>query len=94
MGPLIHVAAPPLTFGTVRRQRCAWCGALIDEYDLASIAAPVERDAEGNIIPFEGPGAWVGLVAVDGGHRWAVDDPADGRAPESSCMERLPVDPA
>ena len=37
---IIHVAGTPVTFGSITRQRCCWCGALIQERDLARISRP------------------------------------------------------
>lgn len=91
MAEIVHVAGPTLTYDTVRRQRCLWCGALIDEYDLSRIARPLEPDEDpDNPKPWE-PGHWEGLVAVDGNMRWSIDEPPDGKAPERSCMRLLPA---
>jgi hypothetical protein len=88
---LVHVAGPQITFGSVQRQRCAWCGALIVEHDLASVGVQVQEgeSAEHAMEGFR-RSRWEGLVAVDGNVKWAVDEPADGQAPERSCMRLLP----
>lgn len=52
----VHVAAPTVMVGTLRRQRCAWCGALIDEVDLANVARPLEP-GEDPAVPWE-PAKW------------------------------------
>jgi hypothetical protein len=93
----VHIAGPTLTVGTVRRQRCVWCGALLDEHDLAMIARPLEpgEDPE-NPEPWE-PGAWEvgGLVRTSGtfprvGEAIEAERHDDGsgafRIPEDSCM--------
>lgn len=94
---LVHLAAPPVRVGDVIRQRCAWCGALIDEYDLSRTAVALEPgqdddDARRSLVDDAGNPArgWEGLVAVDthegAGAKWSVDDPADGKIPADSCM--------
>ncbi len=77
------------------RQRCAWCGALIDELDLDRLAIP---EGDPPLINEDGTprNRWAGLVAVDVQEgvitaKWAVDDPADGKIPGDSCMA---LDPA
>lgn len=95
---IIHFPAHMMSFGSVCRQRCAWCGALIQERDLAAIAMPEEdRAAERRGKPIEADevGWWSGLVAISGTNPVmlrAVDDPPDGKAPERSCMVVLPQD--
>ncbi|MET0604284.1 MAG: hypothetical protein ABW167_20025 [Baekduia sp.] len=68
----------------MRRQRCAWCGALIQGYDLSRIARPTEPGEDPDVA-WE-PAIWDGLVAVDGGAFWSVVDPEDGKIPPTSCM--------
>lgn len=86
---VIHVAGPTITVGSIRRQRCQWCGALIQEYDLARLSRPLEpgEDPE-SPEPWE-PGRWTGLVAISGTFpvmSRAVPEPEDGKVPEGSCM--------
>jgi hypothetical protein len=108
-GYLVHLAAPAVRAGDVVRQRCAWCGALLEERDLSRIAVALEpgEDPEGAVdrafVDEDGAprGGWRGLVALatagelPDGRRgsaalWAVDDPADGKIPEDSCMALPP----
>lgn len=93
---IIHFAGPVCTFGSISRQRCQWCGALIQERDLAAIAM-LEDDREperrGKPIEVEEIGWWSGLVAVSGTNPvvlLAVDELDDQQAPERSCMVVLP----
>jgi hypothetical protein len=95
---IIHFPAHMMQFGSICRQRCAWCGALIQERDLASIAM-LEADRapkrQGKPIDATEIGWWDGLVAVSGTNPVmlrAVDDPPDGKAPERSCMVLMPED--
>lgn len=95
-GEIIHFPAQMMRFGSVCRQRCAWCGALIQERDLDRIALrETERDPErrGKPLEAEEVGWWSGLVAVSGTNPvmlWAVEEPSDGLAPERSCMRLMP----
>lgn len=78
---IIHLAGPVITFGSVSRQRCSWCGALIDEKDITNIAVlETDRASERRgepLMPDEL--AWWevgGLVAVTGSNprmSYAVD---------------------
>jgi hypothetical protein len=90
---LVHWAGIAARAGSVIRQRCCWCGALIEEIDLERIAVQTTViggpavefvDAEGK--PKD---RWQGLVAISEGFptvKWAVDEPADGKIPADSCM--------
>jgi len=87
---LVHLAAPPIRAANIIRQRCAWCGALIQEYDLDRVAVP---DGQPSIVNEDGSptGGWEGLVAIDVCEgtvtaKWAVPDPEDGKIPADSCM--------
>lgn len=102
-GGLVHYVGPVVRIGPFRRQRCMWCGAIVDEVDLSRVAMPIpegkteeQARADGD---FEPPtwqvAAWVG---VDGGVRWverSVEDDAalgdDATTPERSCC-RLDVE--
>lgn len=44
-GQIIHIAAQPVLVGTHHRQRCAWCGAIIEDQDL-TMAARLLEDAD------------------------------------------------
>ncbi len=85
MAELIHIVLNDLTVGSVRRQRCAWCGELISEYDLANIAVQVDREGQPDDADLA-PGLWQGLVARDGAVSWSVPEPEDGKVPPTSCM--------
>lgn len=94
-GGLIHFAAAVLRFGTVIRQRCSWCGALIDEVDVANVAMPTAQLAPGETVESHfvykdgtPKQRWSGLVWVSEGFptvKWALDDSGD-EAPGQSCM--------
>lgn len=90
----VHIAGTVVSMGSLRRQRCSWCGALLQEYDLAAISRPLEpgEDPE-HPEPWE-PGAWAvgGLVRLSGTFPRvgeAVEpELKDGvpQAPEDSCL--------
>jgi hypothetical protein len=101
MSEIIHIAGPVVIFRSIQRQRCSWCGALIQEHDLARISRPLEPDEDpDNPEPWE-PGHWEvgGLVAMEGtfpAASWVVEpevEDGEAQAPELSCMLRLPEDP-
>ena len=76
MEPVVHVAGLVINLGGHLRQRCAWCGALLDDVELVLTAGRIATWPEG------------GLVAVDGGMRWTVQsDPL----PEGLCARLDPA---
>ena len=98
MSEIVHLAGPQITFDGVARQRCAWCGALIEERDLSNMAVATDSTASPEVQQEEANrvalGAWEGFVAVEGTfpvRKSAVDEPEDGKAPERSCMRLLPA---
>lgn len=94
--PIVHLAGPVITFGSLSRQRCSWCGALVEENDLARVGVlesdrPEER--RGQPLTVDDLSWWEGLVAVDdhAGVRVSTSvepEVRDGEpvAPERSCM--------
>lgn len=91
---LVHLAGPAITYDNVQRQRCVWCGALIDERDLSRMAVQVDPNASEEVQNEEATRAlelkWEGFVAVNGHVRWSLEWPNDDKAPERSCMRLLP----
>lgn len=42
--PVTHIAGPDITIeGRYLRQRCAWCGAVLLDYDLTLVAVPADQ---------------------------------------------------
>ena len=76
---LIHIAGSDVHVNSLLRQRCAWCGATLIDYDLDRIAVPEGQDPT--------PATWpVGaLVAVDGHASWTVDHEDGDPPPEGAC---------
>lgn len=94
---IIHLAGAQITFDGVIRQRCCWCGALIEEREPAMMAVAIDETAsqevQGEEVADVGRAHWEGFVAVAGTNpvaMWSVDEPEDGKAPERSCMRLLP----
>lgn len=82
---VIHIAGVHVQVGQQLRQRCAWCGAVLLDYDLASIAVPVGQDPT--------PATWPpgGLVLVDGSMSATVEHADGASLPDGSCGK---LDPA
>lgn len=90
MTAVVHIAGVDVEVhtraGALLRQRCSWCGAVLVDYNLAQVAAPVGQPGR--------PGTWpVGaLVAVDGAASWVEEarpGPFDG-LPDGACANLDP----
>lgn len=79
MTGIIHIAGSDVQVGSRLRQRCAWCGATLADYDLALIAVPEGQDPR--------PPTWgVGLlVEVDGPASFTVQHEDGADLPGNSC---------
>ena len=82
----IHIAAQPVQVGPQLRQRCAWCGAVLDDTDLSCVMAP--EDQANDLYPTWPVG---GLVAVDGGMKRTVAHEDGDVLPDECCAM---LDPA
>lgn len=86
MSGVVHIAGPDVRVGDQLRQRCAWCGALLQDYDLARLAVPVGQDPT--------PALWpVGeLVDVDflSGASWVVSLEEGEALPANACAQLDP----
>jgi hypothetical protein len=81
---LVHLAGETIRSGRLVRVRCAWCGALIDEVNLAEVPAshPASREDErGDPRPL-----WSGLVGVEGDLRVSLPELGDAPMPPGSCL--------
>ena len=84
MARKIHIAGFPVRVGNRKRQRCAWCGEVLMDYDLANVlVAPGSRDPEPAHFEL---GA---LVAVDGPGSWIVPHADGDRMPAGWCGSKL-----
>lgn len=79
MSGVVHIAGVDTHINHRLRQRCAWCGALLLDYDLANLAVPVGQDST--------PATWpVGeLVMVDGGLSATVPHVDGDPLPMDAC---------
>lgn len=79
MTAVIHIAGPDITIGCLLRQRCAWCGATLLDYNLHLVAVPVGQDPR--------PATWPpgDLIAVDGNASYSVDHEDGAPLPSGSC---------
>lgn len=79
MASITHVAGLPVTVGPRMRQRCAWCGAVLVDYDLSRLAVPEGQDPT--------PATWEAgaLVVVDGSASYLADGQGDDKLPADAC---------
>lgn len=77
-----HIVGLDITIGDrFMRQRCAWCGALLTDYDLANVAMMVTPED-----PNPRPSFWpAGAVVVHDGNMWYVVELDDGKLPDNCC---------
>jgi hypothetical protein len=85
LAPVTHIVGPEITIGGRRmRQRCAWCGAVLLDYDLANVAVQVEPGEQPEppaVYPY------LRLVRITGGGGFrlnAVLDDTD-QLPDDAC---------
>lgn len=76
---LVHIAGNDLQVGAQLRQRYAWCGAVLLDYNLDRIAVPEGQDPR--------PATWpVGdLIAVDGSLSYTVEHEDGQPLPAEAC---------
>jgi hypothetical protein len=57
---VVHIAGLDVQIGTRLRQRCAWCGAVLEDVDLANVMVPEGQNPR--------PPTWTPgeLVVIDG----------------------------
>jgi hypothetical protein len=79
MSGVVHIAGPDIQVGQQLRQRCAWCGAVLLDYDLTRVAVPVGQDPR--------PATWpVGaLIEVDGAMSSVREHEDGAQLPEGAC---------
>lgn len=79
MTPVVHIAGQAVLVGTIVRQRCAWCGAILIDCDTARIAVSEGQDPS--------PPTWTRaeLVAVDGNASYVVAHEDGADLPDGAC---------
>jgi|WetSurMetagenome_2_1015567.scaffolds.fasta_scaffold380522_2 hypothetical protein len=77
-----HFAGVEIQINTDLRQRCAWCGEMLIDYDLSRVAVPEGQDPR--------PSTWpVGsIVEVDGCLSYVVDHDDGSPLPADTCGEK------
>jgi hypothetical protein len=89
MNEVIHIAGLDVVVGTQLRQRCAWCGAIIDDKDLRGLAVALQPgETEAAPYPSWPIGALIGRMD---GATYVIDHP-DGEVLPDGCCAKL--DPA
>lgn len=86
---IVHIVGAPVRVGHQLRQRCAWCGALILDYDLTRLAVHTD---ELNPVGVE-PATWPAgdLVEVNGRVSVLVPHRNGSPLPAGACAS---IDPA
>ncbi len=84
MSAVVHIAAQWLQVGPFLRQRCAWCGATLIDYNLELVAVPAGQDPR--------PATWPAgeLVAVDGNASYVLDHRDGDQLPDGACARLDP----
>jgi hypothetical protein len=84
MTGVVHITGMYVRIENLLRQRCAWCGAVLIDYDLANVAVPEGQDPT--------PATWpVGeLVRVDGPMTAVVEHTDGDSLPEDACARLDP----
>lgn len=79
---MIHIAGSHVQIGDRLRQRCAWCGATLIDYELGRIMIPMDGPERPGP-----PATWaVGeLIAVDGSVSYVVGHRDGDPLPEGAC---------
>jgi hypothetical protein len=88
---MIHFAGIGIRIGNLVRQRCSWCGELIEDFDLSLIMVRLKEDGS----PGEGPRPWAegALVSVEkrgGGvtQKVVVGHVGDESIPAGTCAQK------
>lgn len=86
---IVHIAGLDVRSGDQYRQRCAWCGAILEDVDLSRIAVAIDPDNPDALpapFPRWAQGALV-AVADGGGVKWVVEQGGehDGPVPPECC---------
>lgn len=85
VGQITHIAGLNVHLDGLMRQRCAWCGAILGDYDLRNVAVPVGQDPT--------PATWLAgdLVVLDGAAAWTIPHEDGALLPDNACAR---LDPA
>lgn len=84
MTAVLHIAGLDAQVGSRLRQRCAWCGALLIDYELSGLAVPVGQEGRVGVWPFGK------LVLLDGALSVLVEYDAVSPLPDGACAKLDP----
>lgn len=89
---IVHIAGHPVQVGSHLRQRCAWCGAVILDQDLARTAVQLPEDgSDPPPYPTWGTGELIETHGLDHSAvsaTWVVDH-EDGQPVPDGCCAKL-----
>lgn len=94
-----HLSGPAITFGPQVRQRCVWCGFIIEDTDLTRVAVMLNEDGstppwssfpEHKFLRITGNGGFRGTSVVSEDELFGDEDDSV-RVPDDCCM-RLPAE--
>ncbi len=81
-----HIAGLDVEIGPYLRQRCAWCGTVLLDYDLRNVA--VQTEATDKSVATWPVGE---VIRVDGNMSSVVEHESGNQLPEDSCMNLDPL---
>jgi hypothetical protein len=84
-----HYPSTALFYGTRVRQRCAWCGYLIIDQDLALTEVLLNEDGSTPEFPTWPMDKWIEVTGHNPKMTSTKDEPFD-EVPENGCM-RIPI---
>lgn len=91
---IVHIAGNPVQVGTHLRQRCAWCGAVMIDQDLALTMVQIPEDgSEPASYPTWGVGELIARNGLDGSMvsgSWVVEHEAGQPVPDGCCAKLGP----
>jgi hypothetical protein len=86
---IVHIAGLDVIVGTQLRQRCAWCGAVIDDTDLSGIQVALQPgETEAAPYPSWPVGALIGRID---GATYVIKHEKGAALPDGCCAK---LDPA
>lgn len=87
-GVTVHWAGDQITMNNRSRQRCLWCGALIEDKYWPDIQVPVVEGKSPEQVAAEMLlGAWGGYVGIDSdGLKFALQPGPNNEPPKGSCV--------
>lgn len=75
-----HLPGLAISVGPLQRQRCAWCGVILQDYDLRYVGVPVDQPGPPPHWPVD---EW---IETDGTYTGVVEGLDDDQYPENACL--------